>query len=101
MQKFEMNLVGGLGVAVFLIGILLLWAGLNLPGTTGHSGTFMETLLVVSGGTLAMGTGALIINTATNEGVTWKFWLSTFTVFFSLFGFCYATYLRASELGVF
>lgn len=101
MQKFEVNLVAGLGITVFLLGVLLVWAGLNLPGTTGHPGTYPVTLMCVSGGTMGMGTGSLIIGAAVSGTVTWKTWLSVLTVLMSLMSLCYATYLRASELGVF
>lgn len=101
MEKFEMYLVAGLGFTVFLLGVLLVWAGLNLPGTTGHPGTYPVTLMCVSGGVMGIGAGNLIINTAASGNVTWRTWLSALTVLISLMSLCYATYLRASELGVF
>ncbi len=88
------------GVTVFIFGIAIWWTGLNFPGTIGHSGSYRETLFVVSFGTIAMGVGGLIINAGRDKGMGWEFWLSIVTIFVSLAATGFSFYLRASELGM-
>jgi cytochrome bd-type quinol oxidase subunit 2 len=100
MRNFQKSGLLVFGVAVFGLGIVIWWAGLNLPGTTGHSGSYRETLFVVSFGTIVMGVGGLIINAARDKGTGWEFWLSIVTIFVSMAATGFSFYLRASELGM-
>lgn len=73
------------GLVIYAMGVVLLWAGLNLPGTTGHDGTWHLTALVSGAGTGAISFAAILLHLAQGGTIrVWVIWMNGFVALISL-----------------
>lgn len=78
-MSHERNWLGwSVGLVLLVLGSVTMWAGLNLPGTTGHDGSLSLTLLCLGLGNAALNYGALLMHASADEPVRrWQVWLNT------------------------
>jgi len=73
------------GLVIYAMGVVLLWAGLNLPGITGHDGTWHLTALVAGAGVVAISFAAILLDLAQRGAIKiWVIWINGIVGLFGL-----------------